>query len=376
MRKFLILFCFICNYSIAQDVHILGNGMNLKNGEKIVLKQWTKDGWSIKDSTIVLNSTFQFTIAEQSSFALISSEKYESEVFLHGDTIRLSLDSIPTVNGDELVLNYATIYRNLLKKERIKNIVIDRCHDVLDCEDLENQVFWDTQQMICSEIRDEIKNDLGLSLLKRHIEWIKAEDLIAILEHADSTRSSFPPIPLDYDLDFHLSKTVASIRTDSAICNTIRKKIIPYQEFLQFFEQRPWKQLEGAEPVDLQLVDMNGGKLTLLDVLRRSGKSTFLLEFWASWCGPCHLQFDIIEKVRQQHPEIEVIGISLDDYQQVWIDDIKENDLKWSQYRLQNKADVNSSYKVFGIPHTVMIENNTITFSGHGEIHSEILKKK
>ena len=38
-----------------------------------------------------------------------------------------------------------------------------------------------------------------------------------------------------------------------------------------------------------------------------------LLDFWASWCGPCMMQSPIIDELAGEHPEIKVGKVNVDE---------------------------------------------------------------
>ena len=42
---------------------------------------------------------------------------------------------------------------------------------------------------------------------------------------------------------------------------------------------------------------------------------TVLVDFWASWCGPCRMLSPVVDEVAQERPDVKVCKVNIDDEQ-------------------------------------------------------------
>jgi thiol-disulfide isomerase/thioredoxin len=82
-------------------------------------------------------------------------------------------------------------------------------------------------------------------------------------------------------------------------------------------------------------------------VLNHKGRP-LIVNFWATWCGPCLQELPLLLDLRNAHPESElgIIGISLDYDPQVLVDYLEKKPLPYPNYlasqSLQTQKDMQS----------------------------------
>lgn len=121
----------------------------------------------------------------------------------------------------------------------------------------------------------------------------------------------------------------------------------------------------GALAPDFTLTDPNGNAVTMSSV---KGKIK-IIDFWASWCGPCRLNNPALRKLYDElHPlGLEIIGISLDTNKAAWEKAIEKDGLTWINVSSLKgwKCDLIRLYNVTGVPALfVLNENNEIIATG------------
>ncbi|MCC7301193.1 MAG: AhpC/TSA family protein [Bacteroidia bacterium] len=133
----------------------------------------------------------------------------------------------------------------------------------------------------------------------------------------------------------------------------------------------------GSEAPDFTLADPDGNPI-LLSQFR--GKVT-LVDFWASWCGPCRKENPNVVKVYQKYKDkgFEIFGVSLDDNKEKWLAAIAADGLAWkhgSELRGWNSA-VCQMYNVQSIPFTLLLdkEGKIIASNLRGEALEQMIAK-
>jgi len=112
---------------------------------------------------------------------------------------------------------------------------------------------------------------------------------------------------------------------------------------------------KGKEAPDFALRDLEGKQVRLSDF---RGKAV-LLNFWATWCGPCQVEMPwFVDFQKQYGPQgLEIVGVALDDSGK---DEIQKFAAKMGvNYTiLQGQDDVGDAYGAVGLPTTFYIDRS------------------
>ncbi|NMP30585.1 TlpA family protein disulfide reductase [Thalassotalea sp. M1531] len=113
----------------------------------------------------------------------------------------------------------------------------------------------------------------------------------------------------------------------------------------------------GQAAPDFTLKNMQGVNLNLTE----QRGNIILINFWASWCGPCRKEMPVLQALQDKYQDlgVKVWGINVEQENQAGRDFLKDLDLSFSIFFDETNA-LSKTYQVEAMPTTVIVDRDGV----------------
>ena len=127
-----------------------------------------------------------------------------------------------------------------------------------------------------------------------------------------------------------------------------------YTEAVQAALDEALKLQPGQSAPNFTLDDLDGKPVSLSQFKGQ----VVLLDFWASWCGPCIGDLPHLRKIKEKTAALPVVfvNLSLDEDEAAWREAIDKHAIEGVHVRAGSGSDVAKSYQVMGIPSYYLVD--------------------
>lgn len=336
------------------------------NGASIYLEELSPEGIKVIDSTVI-NEQGEFvfnTVQPQMGFynVKISDRNFITLILDSSQKVQIEgnaqdLPSTSKIQGSE----DSRLFLELNEKSRANYRQRDSLTKFYQA--YINSVKMDSAKM--DSMSDALEAPFN-ALLKEHNNYLTQ----LIEKHSTSLVAIAAIQQLDPDEFFPYY-----LKLDEAISPKY-----PNSPFVNLFHENLLKIKKlspGAEAPEFALPNPDGKIISLSSF---KGKIV-LIDFWASWCGPCRAENPNVVKLYKKYKEkgFEIFGVSLDKEKDKWLEAIKKDGLTWTHVSDLKAWDTPlvKLYNFNGIPCTFLIdkEGKIIAKNLRGEELEEKLKE-
>lgn len=116
--------------------------------------------------------------------------------------------------------------------------------------------------------------------------------------------------------------------------------------------------LVGTSVANFNLKDKDGKAYTAKEIV--AGKKYILIDFWASWCGPCRKEIPNLKTAYAEYGAkgFEILSISIDKDEKAWQKALTQENMQW--HNLLDDDKVSKAFNVKAIPATYLVDSKGV----------------
>lgn len=330
-----------CNKVAKGEFLISGTAKGIADGKTVVLEKQDDSGQSLipvdVDTVKVKGGKFEIKgkIAEPAFYTLqVEGAQGKIPVIVENEAIKVTIDK-DSIQNSKVSGSYSNdeLYKFNLEMKKVNKSVQKESTD------------FQTKNMQAMEAARKVKDTVVINKLMK--EFSKIQEVVTgkYVTYAETHPKSFisvliidgmfkqPKVEIEkikkmyggLDKSLQNTKPGKSIKTNIDNFGKVSASSgipVPTPSANPNGATSNWNSDFSAPSVDGKLISLKqiAGKVTIVD-------------FWASWCGPCRLENPNVVKIYKEFHDqgLNIIGVSLDEDSKKWKDAIAKDGLVWNQ---------------------------------------------